>query len=152
MNRNHQLGLAIDTMRAQRQKFLHMSTSLMSFGGVLFALPILICQWVGILGLGKTTRNAAWWCMMSGVCGTTLGSISYGVYMGMLMAGFSSMPSLGSMLYLLIPTSLSGLGSLLFSIGFAIHGQKVSKSDERITELESIATAQGEEINRLRAS
>ena len=51
-----------------------------------------------------------------------------------------------------IPTSLSGLGSLLFAIGFAIHGQQASKADQRITELETIAKVQGDELNRLRSS
>lgn len=57
-----------------------MSTSFMSFASLLISLPILIFQWVGILGLGKTKRNAAWWCMMIGSCCMTLGSISSGLY------------------------------------------------------------------------
>ena len=90
--------------------------------------------------------------MMIGICGTTLGTISSSVFIGLMMANISSISGRASTFYFLIPTCLSGLGSLLFAIGFAIHGQKASKSDQRIAELESIATAQGEEINRLRSS
>lgn len=129
-----------------------MTSSFMNLGGVIFILPILIAQWVGILGLGKAKHDTAWWCMMIGVCGTTLSTISSCVFMGMLMAGFSSISGLGSTFYFLIPSSLSGLGSLLFAIGFAIHGQQASKVDQRIAELETIANAQGAELNCLRRS
>lgn len=128
-----------------------MSYGFMDYAGVIFTLPVLISQWVGILGLGKARRNGAWWCMMSGVCGTTLGTLSYGVLI-LMLAKFSLSSSPTLMYYYFIPTGLSGLGSLLFAIGFAIHGQQASKTDQRITELETIAKAQGEELNRLRAS
>lgn len=44
--------------------------------------------------------------------------------------------------------AFKGLRSLVFTIGFAIHGQQASKTHQRITELESIASAQGEELTR----
>jgi hypothetical protein len=129
-----------------------MSSSFMGFGGLLFSLPMLIGQWVGILGLGKVNRNAAWWCMMSGICCTTLGTISSVITMGLLISNIRSLSSGGLQFFFLIPYGLSGLGSLLFAIGFAIHGQQASRVHQRITELEAIAAAQGEELNRHRTS
>lgn len=115
--------------------------------GFLLTLPVLIAQWLGILGLGKRERNTAWKCMLAGICCNTLGTLSMILYsLGMMFGighGISGIIAL---------SSLSGLGSLLFFIGFAIHGQKGSVSQTRINELEAIATAQGEELNRLRAS
>jgi len=126
----------------------------MGFGVLLFSLPVLIGQWVGILGLGKNERNPAWWCMFAGICCTTLGTIGSVLFIGLMMAGLSSPPS--SMSYgvfsMMISGGLSGLGSLLFSIGFAIHGQQASKVRQRITDLEAITAAQGEELNRQRPS
>lgn len=49
-------------------------------------------------------------------------------------------------------SGFSGLGSLLFYIGFAIHGMQASNGQKRISELEAIANAQDEELQRLRAN
>ncbi len=51
---------------------------------------------------------------------------------------------------LIAASGLSTPGSLPFSIGFAIHGLKSARATQRIAELEEIAAAQGEELNRLR--
>lgn len=129
-----------------------MSYAFMGYGGMLISLPILICQWMGILGLGKANRSKGWWCMMTGVCGTTLGTVFSSVFIGLMMAGLPSIFGPNSTYYFLIPSSLSGLGSLLFAIGFAMHGQQASKTQQRISELESIANAQSEELNRHRTT
>lgn len=123
----------------------------MGFGMFLFALPILVGQWVGILGLGKANRNGAWWCMMSGIGCSTLGAIGSTIFMVLMMTGISSGISVGTV-SMIASSGLSGLGSLLFAIGFAIHGLHASRAQQRIGELEAIATAQGEELNRHRAS
>ena len=126
-----------------------MTSSFMGFGVLLIMLPVLIGQWIGILGLGKGTRDSAWWCMMVGICCSTLGTIGTTLFVGLMMTG-------GPMQYggiaAIAARGLSGLGSLLFTIGFAIHGQQASKTGQRIAELEAIAAAQGEELNRLRAT
>lgn len=128
-----------------------MSTSFMGFGMLFLSLPILIGQWVGIMGLGRANRNGAWWCMFSGIGATTLGLIGSGILTGLLMSGLQTFSGTG-MEYYLIPSGLSGLGSLLFAAGFAIHGQQASKVHQRNSELETIVAAQGEEISRHRAS
>lgn len=122
----------------------------MGFGMFLFALPILIGQWIGILGLGKANRNGAWWWMMSGVGCSTLGAIGSTLFMILMMTGMSGGMSFGAA-SVIASSSLSGLGSLLFAIGFAIHGLQASRAQQRITELEAIAAAQSEELNRHRA-
>lgn len=127
-----------------------MSYGFMGFGFFL-SLPILICQWVGVLALGKAARNGAWWWMMAGITCTTVGTIISITAMGLAMAG---MP-LGTRIYLgggmMTIGGLAGLGSLLFTIGFALHGLRAAKSQERIAQLEAIAAAQSEELNRFRA-
>lgn len=131
-----------------------MSVGFMGYGMFLLTLPILIGQWVGIISLGKAQRDTAWWWMMAGIGCTTLGAISSVAYMGLMMSGlgsssgFSSFGSYG----MLAMSGLSGLGSLLFTIGFALHGLHASRRFQRISELEAIAAAQGEELNRHRAA
>lgn len=130
-----------------------MTSNFMGFAGLLFTLPILIGQWVGILGLGKGDRNMAWCFMMIGICCTTLGTIGTWLYMGLMLTnGFSFLRSYGFTGVFMAASVLTGLGSLLFAVGFAIHGQQASKTQQRIAELEVIAAAQGEELNRQRVS
>lgn len=131
-----------------------MSYGFMGFGMIFLTLPILIGQWVGILGLGKVQRDAAWWWMICGIGCTTLGSIGSGVYMGLMMSGtMSSSGIMSAGTYAMIAAGgLSGLGSLLFTIGFALRGMHASRRFQRISELEAIAAAQGEELNRHRAA
>lgn len=125
----------------------------MGFGALLFSLPILIGQWIGILGLSKTGRNVAWWFMMAGICCSTLGSISSGLIIGLALTNNSFLGLSSQHREIFIATSgLAVLGSLLFAIGFAIHGQRTSNIHQRVTELEVIATAQSEELNRLRSA
>ncbi|MEO5713079.1 MAG: hypothetical protein ABIT37_06285 [Luteolibacter sp.] len=124
--------------------------------GFLVTIPILIAQWIGILGLGKRDRSPAWKCMLAGICCNSLGAVGTIVFsVNMMLGSFSSISGSGfssSMVGLVALSSLSGLGSLLFFIGFAMHGQKGSASQIRIGELEAIAATQGEELNRLRAA
>ena len=130
-----------------------MSYSFMGFGTFFFALPILIGQWVGILGLGKVSRNGAWWCMMSGIACSTLGAIGSAIFIILMISGLSGRMSggmTGGTISVIVAGGLSGLGSLLFAIGFALHGLHASRAQVRIGELEAIAAAQGEELNRQR--
>ena len=125
-----------------------MSGNFMGFGYMLFYLPIVAGQWVGVLGLGKAERNRAWWLMMSGICCTTLGTIGSSLFIALIALGQSPM-TFGNFSLISAGTPL---GSLLFAIGFAVYGLQASKARQRITELEAIAAAQGEELNRQRAS
>lgn len=128
-----------------------MSYGYLGYGMFLLMLPILIGQWVGILGLGKANRNGAWWCMMSGVGCGTLGAIGSTVFMILMMTGISGGLSFATA-SAIAASGLSGLGSLLFAIGFAIHGQQASRVNQRVVELEAIAAAQSEELNSHRTS
>lgn len=133
-----------------------MTSSFMGLGVFIVCLPVLIGQWIGIIGLGKARKDGAWWCMVSGISCTTLGAISSVIFLGLLMTSSfhvsSGFPSANYAFATVGASGLSGLGSLLFAIGFAIHGQRAAKSQDRIAELEAIAAAQGAELNRLRAS
>ena len=129
----------------------------MGFGVLFLTLSILVAQWVGILGLGKGNRNGAWWCMLAGVSCTTLGSIGSLLFVVTMFAGGSfTSGSSGAISFgtfaAVIAGSLSSLGSLLFAIGFALHGLQAARTNQRISELEAIAAARGEELNRHRVS
>ena len=129
-----------------------MTSSFLGFGALFFALPMLVCQWLGIFGLSKINRNASWWCMVVGAGASTLGSIGSSVFVVLMMMNLSSFGSSGGMLPIAAISGFSGLGSLLFYIGFAIHGMQASNGQKRISELEAIANAQDEELQRLRAN
>ena len=88
---------------------------------------------------------------MVGICCTTLGAVTSTLLIGWMMFEQSSGGIYFRNFPMLATSGLSGLGSLLFAVGFAIHGHQASKSRQRITELEAIAAAQGEELKRLRA-
>lgn len=114
--------------------------------GTLVTLPVLVAQWVGILGLRHVGRSGAWWSMAAGVALSTLGFVTY--FAG---AFFFSRGSGGGTEYLvLIASTIPALGSLLFAIGFAMHGLKASRSASRMQELEQLTAAMSEEINQLR--
>ncbi len=119
--------------------------------GSLLALPVLVAYWVGVISLGKSGRNGAWWCMMIGTVLTTLGLFASVASMVMMyLTGFGSISGLGDYYVIVIvaASSLSGLGSLLFGIGFAIHGLKHRRVYERAEELENVIAAQSEQRAR----
>ncbi len=117
--------------------------------GTLVTLPVLVAQWVGILGLRHVGRSGAWWSMAAGVVLSTLGFVTY--FAGAFF--FSRGSGIGSEYLVLIAMSaIPALGSLLFAIGFAMHGLKASRSASRMQELEQLTAAMSEEINQLRAS
>jgi len=114
--------------------------------GFFLALPILIAQWLGVIGLAKSGRNGAWWCMAVGTGLTTIGSILTPIVYFSLMrnsGGFEKMA-----IYLSIAGGFSGLGSLVFVVGFAIFGMKSRRVHERVEELESVLAAQSEQLSR----
>ena len=113
--------------------------------GLFMAIPILIAQWLGVLGLAKNGRNPAWWWMAVGTGLTTLGTILTPV---LLWVAFS-LDSFGESMLLLTGTgAMTGLGSLVFVVGFAMHGMKSRKVMERVVELESVLAAQQEQLSR----
>lgn len=118
--------------------------------GFLFALPVLIAQWIGVIALAKSGRSGAWWCMAVGTSLTTVGSVLSLVFLALMMRGISG--SGGGIQQLAIyggvVGGVSGLGSLVFVIGFAMHGVRSKKIEGRVEELESLITAQGEQLNR----
>ncbi len=124
----------------------------MAFSGLfmlsyLVTLPVLVAQWVGIMGLRHAGKSGAWWSMAAGVALGTLGTV---LWVGA-MIGFSTGGFRGTGSFMMISASaLPALGSLLFGIGFAIHGLRASRSAQRVQELEQLAAAMSEEINQLR--
>ena len=116
---------------------------------LLSILPLLIAQWIGVLGLAKCGRSGEWWCMLIGTALTSLSTalqIANLVFMGFLSSGG---PSDLMMVYMAVG-GISLLGGLLFMVGFAMHGHRSSRIRSRITELEMMNLAQATELERLR--
>ncbi len=129
-----------------------MSDSFMGLGTFLLLLPILIGQWIGIISLGKVKRNGAWWCMVSGIACATMVMLGSTALMMLMMFGMSDGRMSSSIGLALTAGGLSGFGSLIFAIGFALHGLQASRANQRLHELEAIAAAQGQELDRHRGA
>lgn len=121
--------------------------------------------WIGLAGLWRTRRGASWWLMAVGIAFNTIGPIAYGVGTWMLIDSFSRRGGAGGMaaststpgfgVWLSVTMGAAGLliptGVILFAIGFAIHGQRAARTQERAGELEELVTAMSAEIDRLKA-
>lgn len=114
----------------------------MSFFWVFVSLPMMILQWVGVVVLARAGRRADWWCMLAGVI---LSSLSPIFNMLVSLTGFASKPVLG---YFSLVSIVGITGSLLFMIGFCLHALRTARMVERSAELEAIASAQAEQLNR----
>ncbi len=124
----------------------------LTLGGVLgglIGLPVLIAYWIGVVALRKSGSRPAWWCMLIGVSFSTLGMISsvgFGVWMSFNMAGTTGFSDY--FIWFTVLSGLSGLGSLLFAIGFVLHALKLRRRGDRARELEAIVEAQNEQLSR----
>ena len=129
--------------------------------GVILFLGLMSGFWVGITGLWKARRGAAWWLMAIGVVLGTIGPIFYSVGTFMMFKSLGAVSASGSTgaspfsgfafpVILMIGGLLIPVGLILFSVGFAIHGMTAARTASRAAELEELAVAMSEEINRLR--
>ena len=121
--------------------------------GFLLSLPVLIAQWVGVIAIGKSGRNGAWWCMMLGTALSSLGILASVLALIMAASNFGSPGAVASSLEVITMailgiSVLAGFGSLLFGIGFAMHGLQHRRAKERAEELESVIAAQSEHLER----
>jgi hypothetical protein len=114
--------------------------------GAFVTLPALLAQWIGLVGLRHGGRSGAWWSMATGLALSTLGMASSFAYLLFLQGRWSGHSSL----FMIGCTAIPAFGTLLFAIGFAIHGLRSARSASRMRELEQVAAAMSEEINQLR--
>ncbi len=119
--------------------------------GFIVTLPLLIAQWVGILGLRHAGRGGDWWTMAVGTGCSTVGVIASvaGMFLMNILSSGSGGPDFNNIL-LIAARGLPALGSILFGIGFALHGLRAARVANRVQELEQLASAMSEEINQLR--
>lgn len=121
--------------------------------GILIWLPVLIALWLGVIGLAKAGRGGAWWSMMVGLGMVCLGILA-GVIGAVVMVRQAGAPPGSSsrfevmQIVAMVATAGAGLGVLLFSIGFAIHGFQSRRTRERVAELETVVSAQNEQLAR----
>jgi hypothetical protein len=135
------------------------SSAWMVIVALILFLGLMAGYWAGIVGLWKARRGAAWWLMAIGIAMGTIGPILYsaGTWMfldsmraasastGSVSLGRSAFPTI-----LMAGGALIPVGFLLFSVGFAIHGFAAARAANRAEELEQLAAAMSEEIDRLR--
>ncbi len=125
---------------------------LFSFSLVII-IPVLIAQWIGIIGIGKWQRGGPWWVMAAGTGLSTLSLLLMVGLMVMAMGVTSGTSRFAEpLMFVLGMGGLSTLGSLIFSIGFAVHGLRNARIRDRVTELEALSAAQAQELSRLRAT
>lgn len=126
-----------------------MASAAFSLVWLVFLIAVLAGLWVGVLGLRQGGRNGAWWTMMIAISGITLGALGLAC-MGSIMLGSGPSSGPSPMVLVGIASLLIPFSSLLFVIGFAIHGLKTARVRERMQELEQLTEAMSQEINRLR--
>ena len=111
----------------------------------LFGLPILIAQWIGVLGLRPTSRGVPWLLMVSGVSINSL--MALWPFISVLIS--FSMHASGNLWWIYLPAMVSMLGGTLFAVGFAMHGLRSARATERQTELEQLVAAMSEDLQRM---
>jgi len=125
------------------------STMGISFLGMgLFNLPLLVAQWLGLLAMRRRSKAGAWRCMMAGTLLSTLGWLLTLIMMVMMMLSSLLQTSEWIGLWMMLTGSSQALGSLVFAVGFAIHGAGLKREADRVTELEMIIAAQNEQLAR----
>ena len=118
----------------------------------LVGVPALIAQVVGLAGLAKVGKGGAWWTMAAGVVLTGLGILMNVVGMIRMTSGMGSSGygfGNGLAFFLMAGAGSATLGSLLFAIGFAVHGLGMRRVVERAGELEAVVAAQQERLAEL---
>ena len=111
----------------------------------LFGLPILIAQWIGVLGLRRASRGVPWLLVVSGVCINYL--MALWPFISVLIS--FSMHASGNLWWIYLPAMVSMLGGTLFAVGFAMHGLRSARATERQTELEQLVAAMSEDLQRM---
>ncbi|QJE95739.1 hypothetical protein [Luteolibacter luteus] len=127
-----------------------MASTAVSLLGLVLMIAMIAGLWVGVLGLRQAGRNGAWWTMMLAVCGITLGTLGFAGLTFALSTSLAGGSGGAGMAIFGIFSMLVPFSVLLFIIGFAIHGLKTARVNQRIRELEQLTEAMSEEINRLR--
>ena len=124
-----------------------------SFLFFFLGLPFLIGLWIGVVALGRIARPGHWWCMLAGGVLVSFSMIVQPLLVILMMQGSAGGGSMaGFMRWNLMASGLSGLGYLLFGVGFALHGLMAKRSKDRFEELEMVMSAQQEELERVRNS
>jgi hypothetical protein len=128
-----------------------------AFPGILtglIGLVPLIAQWVGLMAM-RDQRTGAWWTMTTGTAIQTLGTVGIAAVMILMFTvlrnpgtSTDSLVSYGSVM-MLAGLAVGG-GSLLFAVGFAIHGLTRRAAGEREQQLEAMTAAMAEELRVLR--
>ena len=119
---------------------------MLSMIGPVIILLFLVPAWVGTIALRKSSNRSGVKVMFvgcilasSGVLAAVLLSIASRAQADL----FGPVHMAASISYMAIP-----LGVLVFMIGFALHGMQVRRLVDRVTELETILTAQQEQLSR----
>lgn len=133
------------------------ASSWLSIVSIVLFLGLMSCFWIGLAGMWRTRRGAPWWLMAIGTALNTVGPIAYSLSMFMLFDSMgsrgASAPSFATSVSVMLGISgvLIPCGIILFAIGFAIHGQRAARVQERAKELEELVSAMSAEMDRMKA-
>lgn len=120
----------------------------------LIGLVPLVAQWIGLMAM-RQQRTGAWWAMITGTTIQTLGTLGAAATMILMFtvlgSGRNPPETMMSYSYVMVFAGLVAVGgSLLFTVGFAIHGLRRKVANEREQQLEAITAAMAEELRVLR--
>lgn len=119
----------------------------------LFLIGGVIGLWIGVSGLGRARRDAAWGLMLAGNALLTVGPLATILTTVLLANSYGSSgrsPLVGARILTSMGPLAVVLGMILFCIGFALHGMRAARSQERLKELELLTQAMDQEITRLK--
>ncbi|MBK1828952.1 hypothetical protein [Haloferula rosea] len=112
-------------------------------------LAFLVPAWVGAVALRKARPSSGAKVLFIGCVVSTVGIV---LTLLLVVAGFAmGMNGPGLQIAALVSYLTIPVGMLVFMVGFALHGLQSARVVDRITELETIAAAQQEQISRLEA-
>jgi hypothetical protein len=106
-------------------------------------LVILVAKWTGVIFLRRCAGKLTWGLMLAGVILTSLTSITSAL-------GLNGMSLFGSHMGYQLWRLGSQFGNVAFAVGFVLYAMKAAKDVHRQGELEQLATAMSEEIDRLK--
>lgn len=119
------------------------------FLGPVMLLVSLVPAWVGAIALRKACPSSGAKVLFIGCVLSTVGLAAVLLFAVFALGVGMDGPAL--QIAAVVASMAIPVGMLVFMVGFALHGLQSARVVDRITELETIAAAQQEQISRLEA-
>lgn len=112
--------------------------------GLFLALLVLVSMWIGVMVLRKSSKQSGPRLMFGGCIALSVGLL--GMVLVWVLAMNEAELATGFYLGAQLLNFLIPLGLIVFMVGFTLHALQVSRAYERIGELETIISAQQEQL------